>query len=330
VAPLAAALALAFPVHGWIPARYGPDGGTVWTGRIPNTFVPGDHRPSAVYLPPGFDPRRRYPVVYLLHGMRGSPASIYRGMQLARVADALIAAGAPSFIAVMPVAGPTVHPDAGEWAGVWERYVVRDVVPWVDAHLPAIASPGARALEGLCAGGFGAVDIGLRHPGLFRTLGAFEGYFAPVFHDGPFVGASRADLEAHDPTLLVRREASSLRRAGERFYVSVARNHGQVLGAWSLAFARELRALRLPYELWRSPRSELDRFWRATLPSALRYAADGFADDAVATTTPAARTSVSSGMLATSRSTACSGSSGTCTKPPRACGRSCASTRIST
>src|SRR5581483_9782012 len=167
-------------------------------------------------------------------------------------------------------------------------------------------------------------------PGDREPRGAFEGYFAPVFHDGPFVGASRADLEAHDPTLLVRREASSLRRAGERFYVSVARNHGQVLGAWSLAFARELRALRLPYELWRSPRSELDRFWRATLPSALRYAADGFADDAVATTTPAARTSVSSGMLATSRSTACSGSSGTCTKPPRACGRSCASTRIST
>jgi enterochelin esterase-like enzyme len=55
----------------------GPDGGLVWQGRIPNTFVRSDHRPSAVYLPPGYDTTRRYPVVYLLHGMRGSPSSYW-------------------------------------------------------------------------------------------------------------------------------------------------------------------------------------------------------------------------------------------------------------
>ena len=130
-AAVAAALALAFPVHGWIPATHGPDGGTVWAGRIPNTVAP-DRRLSGIYLPPRFTPTRRYPVVYLLHGMAGSPASIYRGMQLAKVADDMIAAGAPPFIAVMPVAGPQVDPNSGEWAGVWEKYLVRDVVPWVD------------------------------------------------------------------------------------------------------------------------------------------------------------------------------------------------------
>ena len=186
-AAVAAALALAFPVHGWSPAGQGPDGGTVWTGWIPDTVVP-DSRLSAVYLPPGFTATRRYPVVYLLHGMRGSPASIYRGMQLATVADGLIAGGAAPFIAVLPVAGPRVDPNAGEWAGVWERYLVDDVVPWTDAHLPTIPTAAGRALEGICAGGFGAVDIGLRHPGLFGTLGSFDGYFSPVFRDGPFAG----------------------------------------------------------------------------------------------------------------------------------------------
>jgi len=272
-----AALTFLSPAPGWHAVAKGPAGGAVWQGRIPNEFVPGDHRPSAVYLPPGYDPARRYPVIYLLHGMRGSPASFWSGLRLARVADGLISSQRTQpFIAVMPVAGPTLNPDSGEWAGVWENYTVYDVVPWIDAHLPTIASPAGRALEGLCAGGYGALDIGLRHPGIFGTLGSWEGYFAPVFHDGPFVHATAADLAAHDPVLLVRRDAPVLSRDGVRFYISAGGNHGAVLGRWSLAFARELQALRLRHDLWLLPTSERGHFWRATLPSALSYAAAAF------------------------------------------------------
>jgi enterochelin esterase-like enzyme len=273
LATLAAAAALALP--GFHQAATGPRGGTVWVGRLP-----GGEQPGAIYLPPGFPSARRYPVVYLLHGLRGSPSSIYESLRLAAVADRVIARGAPPFIAVVPVGGPVVNPNSGEWAGVWEEHVVRDVVPWADAHLPTIASPAGRALEGLCAGGYGAVDIGLRHPGLFGTLGSWEGYFAPVFRDGPFVHASEAALLAHDPAVLVRREAPLLRRDGTRFYVSAGGNHGRILRAWSVAFAAELGRLRLRHELWLLPRREGGHFWRATLPSALRFAAAAFAPPA--------------------------------------------------
>jgi enterochelin esterase-like enzyme len=259
---------------GWKAVSVGPAGGVVAVGRIPNTYVPSDQRASAVYLPPGYDSRRRYPVVYLLHGMRGSPASIWNGLHFAAVADGLITSGrARPFVAVLPVAGPTVHPNKGEWAGVWERYLVHDVVPWVDAHLSTVPGPGGRALEGLCAGGFGAVDIGLRHPGLFGTLGSWEGYFAPVFRDGPFAHAGTAELRGHDPALLVRKEAPMLRREGVRFYVSAGGNHGGVRSSWTLAFARELKGLRLEHQLWLLPPIDRGHFWSATLPSALLYAA---------------------------------------------------------
>ena len=262
---------------GWSRTITGPAGGTVWSGRIPNGFVSWDHRASAVYLPPGYDSSRTYPVVYLLHGMRGSPSSFWDGLHLATTADELISSGRTvPFVIVTPVAGPVVNPDGGEWAGVWESYLVDDVVPWVDSHLSTEPSASGRALEGLCAGGYGAVDIGLRHPGLFGTLGSWEGYFAPEFRDGPFVHASAADLAAHDPTVLVRRETASLRAAGTRFYVSVGGNHGPVLRAWSLAFARELRALGLSHRLWLLPASERGRFWSATVPTAFEFAAAGF------------------------------------------------------
>ena len=257
----------------WTVAGLGPDGGVVYQGRIPNLLVPTDRRLSAVYLPPGYTAARRYRVVYLLHGMAGRPTSIWSGLHLAEVADGLIASGQTKpFVAVMPVAGPTVDPGAGEWAGVWESYVVDDVVPWVDGHLSTLRGPQGRALEGLCAGGFGAVDIGLRHPGMFGTLGSWEGYFAPVFRDGPFVHASAAVLRAHDPALLIRRDAPRLRRSGVRFYVSAGGNHGHVLRAWTIAFARELTSLRLAHELWTLPPIDRGHFWGATLPSALLYA----------------------------------------------------------
>lgn len=269
---LAAAL-----LPGWTHVRTGLDGGSVWAGRIPNQAVASDRRPSAVYLPPGFTTRRRYPVVYLLHGMRGAPSEYWDALDLADVADEIISSGeSPPFIAVMPVGGPLVHPNGGEWAGVWEDYVVDDVVPWVDGHLPTIPRARDRALEGLSAGGYGAVDIGLRHPGRFGTLGSWAGYFAPVFHDGPFRHAGPADLDAHTPTLLVRKEAPTLRKDGTRFYVSTGGNHGAVLTSWSVEFAHELRRLRLPVELWRLPPIDRGHFWRATFPSALEYAGAGF------------------------------------------------------
>jgi putative esterase len=259
----------------WVQVQTGPDGGTVWGGRIPNSFAPWDFRASSIYLPPGYSPARRYPVLYLLHGLVGNPSEYWDSLQLSRRLDAMIASGSPPFIVVTPVGGQVVDPNAGEWAGIWEDYVIRDVVPWVDAHLATIASPRGRVLEGLCAGGFGAVDIGLRHPGLFSALGSWEGYFTP-FRDGPLAHASTSELAAHTPALLVRQEAPLLRRDHVRFYVSAGGNHGQIRRSWSVAFAQELSRLRLAHELWLMPRRDRGHFWSATVPTALQFAVSAF------------------------------------------------------
>lgn len=268
-----ALLLVAAVLPGWSTVRRGPAGGAVYSGAIPNQFAAWDHRPSAIYLPPHFAPSTRYPVVYLLPGMPGAPSSYWDSLRLAAVADHLIASGqARPFIAVMVEGGPRTHRKEGEWAGIWERYVVSDVVPWVDEHLPTIRTPQARAIEGLSAGGFGAVDIGLRHPGMFGTLGSWGGYFAPTFRDGPFAHATREFLAAHDPSLLVRSRAA----VGVRFYLSIGGSHGGVPRRWTIQFAHELTTLHLPHELWLLPRAEQGHFWRATVESALEYAARGF------------------------------------------------------
>jgi enterochelin esterase-like enzyme len=229
---------------GFTPLGSAPNGGQLLQGTFPGTV-----RPGYVYLPPNFDTGTRYPVVYLLHGLPGSPAEYVNAVDVAGFADRGIAAGTlKPFIAVMPAAGPAPKYN-GEWAGVWEHAVVDRIVPWVDEWLPTIAAPSGRVIAGLSAGGFGAFDIALRHPQLFGAVESWSGYFTPL-HDGPFRDAGPTTLAANNPTILARSEASTLRAAHTRFFVSTGPYHSHwIKRGTTQAFADELRSLRLPVAL---------------------------------------------------------------------------------
>jgi enterochelin esterase-like enzyme len=195
-----------------------------------------------------------------------------KALRLARIADSLIAHRRLSpLIIVMPVAGRTGRYD-GEWTSVWEDFVVRNVVPWVDAHLPAIPGPRGRILGGMSAGGYGAVDIALRHPRLFGAVESWSGYFRPL-HDGSLRHAGEAQLAAHDPSLLVQRVGPVLRNERVRFYLSSGTTGDWMLAAAARRFAAKLRYFGVPVRLVLRPGGHTHRFWRAQLPAALRFAA---------------------------------------------------------
>src|ERR1700747_782966 len=114
--PVGSAAASPLPIGvpaGFRLATHGPDGGTVWEGRIPNYFV-SDPRLSDIYLPPGYTTDQVYPVLYLLHGFWGSPGGFVHGLHFATAADTQISLGAAApFIAVMPPGGPMTKTTTG-------------------------------------------------------------------------------------------------------------------------------------------------------------------------------------------------------------------------
>jgi enterochelin esterase-like enzyme len=245
---LLATLATALVLPGFTPLASSPAGGEVLTGVFPGTA-----RPGYIYLPPGFDETQRYPVVYLLHGMPGSPSEYLSGTQLPAFADESIASHRlRPFIAVIPAAGED-RAYNGEWAGPWERGLLQRTIPWVDTWLPTNATRAGRVIAGLSAGGYGAVDIGMRHPGTFGAIESWSGYFTPL-HDGPFKTAGRAELAANDPMGLAVTEKQVLTHARTRFFLSSGPSQREGLPV-------ELR-------LYADRRGE----WRQQLDAGLRWA----------------------------------------------------------
>lgn len=136
-----------------------------------------------VYLPPSYEraPGRRYPVLYLLHGMTSHPSEwldgSYQGFDLARAMDSLALSGAREYLVVMPHAdnayGGTFYVDSPAYGG-WERFVVQELVAFVDGHYRTQPERLARGLAGQSMGGFGALYLAARHPDVFGSVYALS------------------------------------------------------------------------------------------------------------------------------------------------------------
>jgi enterochelin esterase-like enzyme len=178
----------------------------------------GRRQPVDVYLPPGYftHPARRYPVLYLLHGVPGRPAAFLQTVRMGVVEDELVAKRkAQPLILVMPFGSTGSFTDE-EWAnGVrpgngWETFVARDLVETIDARYRTIRSPAGRAIGGLSEGGYGAINIGLHHPREFKVIESWSGY-AEAADISSIFGHERSLLIANTPLDTLSRAAPILR-----------------------------------------------------------------------------------------------------------------------
>jgi enterochelin esterase-like enzyme len=184
----------------------------------------GGTMPTLVYLPSGYTSGRRYAVVYFLHGLPANPASY---QQNAFVAAALASAGEKAIV-VAPQGARDVDSDREylDWdaAEDWPRAISRDLPACIDARFHTIAGRDGRALVGLSAGGYGAMNIGLRNLDQFGAVQSWSGYFVATNPAGTKVlnlGSPQADAAAtvpHGPSLKSRLQSLPAQIA---FYVGL-------------------------------------------------------------------------------------------------------------
>jgi enterochelin esterase-like enzyme len=252
--------------------------GNVQRLELPSAALGGRKQEVYVYLPSGYaqHPRRRYPVLYLLHGFPGRPLAFLETVQLGIVDDALtVRHRAQPLILVMPFGSTGTFTDK-EWVdGVgagngWATFVARDVVRAIDARYRTIATRRGRAIAGLSEGGYGAIDIALRHPREFSVVESWSGYERPDKIHSIF-GPKLQLLAANDPRLLLPQVAPTLRRLGTSFWFYSGSS--DPLRRQNAAFARELAGLRLPHRYFLVYGGHNWAIWRSEARVAYRYAA---------------------------------------------------------
>jgi enterochelin esterase family protein len=148
----------------------------------------GQQRRMTIYLPPTYDGKKRFPVMYLLHGHGGDETAWGDLGRTSQIMDNLIAEGrCVPMIVVMPNGNPTCNAAPGWWhEGMYtpdgnafnERGAqstmeesFMDIVNFVDSHYQTIKKRSARAVTGLSMGGGHTFGISRLYPEVFDYYG---------------------------------------------------------------------------------------------------------------------------------------------------------------
>jgi len=146
--------------------------GTSLEGNLEGDAV---DRRVIVYLPPSYatDKKRRYPVVYALHGYSIGAEQWSKEIHVPQTIEGAFAQGAQEMIVVLPDSR-TVHNgsmySSSITTGDFEQFIAKDVVAYIDAHYRTIANRASRGLAGHSMGGYGATRIGMKHADVFGSL----------------------------------------------------------------------------------------------------------------------------------------------------------------
>lgn len=144
----------------------------------------GSKRKALVYTPPGYSKKKKYPVLYLLHGIGGDEKEWLRGGQPQVILDNLYAdKKIQDMIVVMPngramkddrATGDIMAPDKVQAFATFEKDLINDLIPFVEKKYSVLKNQENRAIAGLSMGGGQSLNFGLGNPDKFAWVGGFS------------------------------------------------------------------------------------------------------------------------------------------------------------
>ncbi len=158
-----------------------------------------------IYSPPGYDKsKKKYPVLYLLHGGGGDEEVWVSRGRANYIIDNLIASGkAKPMIVVITngdvnnIGSPLDRPAfqikkdntgmGAMAAGLFEKSLVKDIIPYVEGNYRVLADANHRAITGFSMGGYQTQNITNANPSLFKYIGVMSmGLFSTFRNDGMY------------------------------------------------------------------------------------------------------------------------------------------------
>jgi putative tributyrin esterase len=228
-------------------------------------IVPGEYDAST----------RRYPVLYLLHGLNGAYDSWETRTNLTSYVEKY------GFITVMPDVGDSWYVDSSTVPqDRYETFIIQDLIPEVERSWRVLRAPHRRAIAGLSMGGYGALKFALRYPGMFAFAGSISGAldapgdlatlrpdFAKNLTD-VFGPADSETRKMNDVYLLARGAKPS-----SNLYLYIDCGNAD----WTLPSNREFVSIlsekKIPYEYHEMPGMHSWEYWDRRLPDLLEAVA---------------------------------------------------------
>jgi enterochelin esterase-like enzyme len=154
-------------------------------------------RTIQVYLPPSYNnSEKRYPAVYYLPGYGDSTMF---GIALPKGMDDLMKSGQVKEMVIVIASGSSKLGGSfyvnSPVTGNWEDYIAEDVVGYVDEHFRTLPQAGSRGITGHSMGGFGALNIAMHRPDVFRAVYSLS----PGLFDEN--GLSESQMFNHEPAI---------------------------------------------------------------------------------------------------------------------------------
>ena len=149
-----------------------------------NSKTVGSMRKALVYTPPGFDKKKKYPVLYLLHGIGGDEFEWYNQGRPNVILDNLYAEGKVEPMIVVLPNGRAMKNDRAEGNiygremveafATFEKDLLNDLIPFIEKKYPVIKDQEHRAIAGLSMGGGQSLNFGLGNLDKFAWVGGFS------------------------------------------------------------------------------------------------------------------------------------------------------------
>lgn len=161
-----------------------------WETLTMESLVLGKEMTLQVYLPENYGGGIKYPVLYFLPSNGGSSFTVTNQFGIAETADELIRSNEinPMIIVAVGIDNSfginsgsktkeirrALTEEVSEVRineGMYEDYIVSEVIPYIDGHYSTDASRNGRYIGGYSMGGFAALHVAFRHSDLFAKVG---------------------------------------------------------------------------------------------------------------------------------------------------------------
>jgi S-formylglutathione hydrolase FrmB len=221
-----------------------------------------------VYLPASYSAAdaktRKYPVLYLLHGLGGNERSIALDGEWTTLQDLRREHRVGEFLAVAPDGWDTFYIDSRDGKTPYGDFFLREFIPFVERTYRVRTERAARGITGFSMGGYGALRMAFAHPELFGSVSSHSGALMRSPPQGVSAGASSGNPAAellakvfgnpidrkfwdlNSPFVLARKNAAALMKMKIYFDCGTEDSFGFYRGASELH--ETLDSLKIPHE----------------------------------------------------------------------------------